>query len=81
MTDALIFVFSFAGGLKPSGKPALQRYEPHRATNGAGRKFNASTDAVGIEEGAKQHKKHKMNGAEKEETKPKKKIKIERADL
>ncbi|OEH79593.1 nucleolar protein [Cyclospora cayetanensis] len=54
---------SSAGG-KPGAKPSFQRYEPHRATNGMARKYDASTDVVLGPDAPKRHMKHVGFGAD-----------------
>ncbi|XP_026190844.1 probable nucleolar protein 5-2 [Cyclospora cayetanensis] len=72
---------SSAGG-KPGAKPSFQRYEPHRATNGMARKYDASTDVVLGPDAPKRHMKHVGFGADEatDEVPRKKKVKAEAQD-
>lgn len=67
-----------AGGPKPPSKPAFQRYEPHRETNGVSKKYDVSTDAVDTAAVGSKQKRH-VNGdkGETETQKKKKKVKTE----
>ncbi|CDJ38097.1 nucleolar protein NOP5, putative [Eimeria tenella] len=65
-------------GPKPPSKPAFQRYEPHRETNGVSKKYDVSTDAVDTAAVGSKQKRH-VNGdkGETETQKKKKKVKTE----